>query len=400
MKKFIIFLFIVFSASVSANDNIGTVYFGENLAKTLSEHTDRLYLKIDASENLYFNRQHSGPVANNLDINTDHMVKVYFDDQICHSWKLNFSKLNTHSVIIRRSPGAWRMEPVSAVALKNQLARGRSCRELKSKYLTNPRSFVTFTKALDNHSSDNLWVLPWNNVEILIPKTQYTHVFASKGYQSTTDILMKTREGLKILAAMLPDRPVNDIFKTQSLENLSFESSPGNQSMTQKIYGGPVRLSEINRFGFSITPEDLICDTPNNGEQAAISIALILKNIESPGKLLSVHKITGAYDGWMEKQIHKGYFEYTLNIISDSKKESLCQISYIIPEKSVYKNIPFQIGREKEKKDKTLPKWLDAFSTALKINTKKSWKLYAREAEKQGFSPESIARTLTNLNID
>jgi hypothetical protein len=400
MKKFAVLLFIVFSVSVSANDNIGNVYFGENHAKIFSEHTDRLYLKIDDSANLYFNRHHSGPVINRLDINTDHMVKVYFDDQICHSWKLNFSKLNTHSVIIRRSPGSWRMEPVANMALKNQLSGDRSCLELKSKYLKNPRVYLTFSKAPDNHSSDNLWVLPWNNVEILIPRTQYTHVFASNGYQSTTDIVLKTREGMKILAAMLPDRPVDDIFKTQRLDTLAFESSPGGQSMTQKIYGGPVRLSQINRFGFSITPENLICDAQNAVEQAAISIALILKNIETPGKLLSVHKITGTYDGWMEKQIHTGYLEYTLNIISDSKKESLCQVSYIIPEKSVYKDMPFQIGREEKTQHNTLPKWLDAFSSALKTRAKNDWKVYAREAQKQGINPESIAGTLTNLNID
>lgn len=119
MKKSVLFLFILFSVSVFADDNIGKVYFGENLAKTLSEQTDRLYLKIDGSEKLYFNRRRSGPVIDNLDIRTDHMVKVYFDDQICESWKLNFSKLNTQSVIIRRAAGSWRMEPFSAGTLTN-----------------------------------------------------------------------------------------------------------------------------------------------------------------------------------------------------------------------------------------------------------------------------------------
>ena len=112
MLKYIIFALLIFSTSVLANDNVGKVYFGKNLAKPSSEHTDRLYLKINDSEKLYFNRPHKRPVSENLDLNKDHIVKVYFDDQIVISWILNYSKLKTQSVIIWRSAGSWRMEPV------------------------------------------------------------------------------------------------------------------------------------------------------------------------------------------------------------------------------------------------------------------------------------------------
>ena len=112
MIKHIIFVLLIFSTSVLANDNVGKVCFGKNLAKTSSEHTDRLYLKINDSEKLYFNRPHKGPVLENLDLNKDHIVKVYFDDQIVISWILSYSTLKTQRVIIWRSAGSWRMEPV------------------------------------------------------------------------------------------------------------------------------------------------------------------------------------------------------------------------------------------------------------------------------------------------
>ena len=86
--------------------------FWEDLAKPSSEHTDRLYLKINDSEKLYFNRPYKGPVLENLNLNKDHIVKVYFDDQIVISWILSYSKLKTQSVIIWRSAGSWRMEAV------------------------------------------------------------------------------------------------------------------------------------------------------------------------------------------------------------------------------------------------------------------------------------------------
>jgi hypothetical protein len=111
MLKQILLISLV-STPILANDKIGKVCFGRNLAKVYSEHTDQLYLKIDDSKKLFFNSPHDGPVLDNLDLDQDHMIKVYFGDQLVSSWPLNFSHLNTKSVIIWRSAGSWRMEPV------------------------------------------------------------------------------------------------------------------------------------------------------------------------------------------------------------------------------------------------------------------------------------------------
>ena len=108
--KQIILVLLLFSTSVMAGENTGNVFFGKNLAKPLVEHTDRIYLKIDNSEKLYFNREHGGPVLEKLDLNRDYVVKVFFDDKVAQSWILNFSKLKTDSVIIWRAAGSWRME--------------------------------------------------------------------------------------------------------------------------------------------------------------------------------------------------------------------------------------------------------------------------------------------------
>jgi hypothetical protein len=118
MKHILLLLCVLSSTAVAANSQTGTVCFGNNLAIPASEHTDRLYLKIDDSEKLYFNRPQNGPVLANLDINKMHMVKVYFDDQLGKSWTFNYSKLNTQSVIIWRAAGSWRMEPSKASECK------------------------------------------------------------------------------------------------------------------------------------------------------------------------------------------------------------------------------------------------------------------------------------------
>ena len=111
MKKLMIFMLLISSTSVFADDNGGKVFFGKNLAKPLIEHSDLIYLRINGSEKLYFNRKYEGPVIEDLDFKKDHIVTVYFGDKTAQSWILNFSKLKTQSVVIWRSSGSWRMEP-------------------------------------------------------------------------------------------------------------------------------------------------------------------------------------------------------------------------------------------------------------------------------------------------
>ncbi len=68
MIKFVTLFLFLLSASVGANDNIGKIFSGKNLAKPAIEHTYRLYLKVNDSEKLYFNKSHSGSVSANLDL--------------------------------------------------------------------------------------------------------------------------------------------------------------------------------------------------------------------------------------------------------------------------------------------------------------------------------------------
>jgi hypothetical protein len=111
MRKHFLLLFLIFSSTAFASDKLGKVCFGKNLAKPYSEHTDRIYLKVDDSDKLYFNRPNEEAILKGLDINKNHMVKVYFDNQLVRSWPLSFSDLGSYSVIIWRSSGSWRMEP-------------------------------------------------------------------------------------------------------------------------------------------------------------------------------------------------------------------------------------------------------------------------------------------------
>lgn len=111
-KAALIMLLLVAADVAIAKEMTGTVCLGVNLAKSASEHSEQLYLRVNDSPNIYFAHPYSGPkiVAQNLDINSNHTIKVYFNKTLAQSWLLNFSKLEANSVLIWRSSGAWHME--------------------------------------------------------------------------------------------------------------------------------------------------------------------------------------------------------------------------------------------------------------------------------------------------
>lgn len=98
------------SAPAEAGDC--AVCLGKNLSVALSEHSDRLYLRIGDSPRIYFYKPEKPPriVAKGLDPDKRYLVRVYYDDRVVVSWYLDFRKLDAKMATIWRSPGAWRMD--------------------------------------------------------------------------------------------------------------------------------------------------------------------------------------------------------------------------------------------------------------------------------------------------
>lgn len=105
---------LIYLPNVSmANELHGTVCLGKNLSIIASDHSNRLYLNIDGLAKFHFDKPFEAPkiVEENLDVNKEHTVYVYYDNEVVDSWPLNFSKLKTSSVLIWRAKGAWHMAP-------------------------------------------------------------------------------------------------------------------------------------------------------------------------------------------------------------------------------------------------------------------------------------------------
>ena len=119
-RALIIFAVLLPSQSLSAEEAGGIICLGNNLAKVADENSRRLHLQVDDSSNIYFTKPYNGPtlVEKGMSVTSDHTIKVFFDGDVVQSWTLNFERLNTNSVVVWRSAGAWRMDAIDASLCK------------------------------------------------------------------------------------------------------------------------------------------------------------------------------------------------------------------------------------------------------------------------------------------
>jgi len=90
----------------------GAVCLGPNLMFAPYTAEEHVSLTVDDSEQIDFFRQGEQPrlVMSDLDLKKIHVVKVLYQDEVTHSWQLDFRKFKTKLVQIWRSPGYWRMK--------------------------------------------------------------------------------------------------------------------------------------------------------------------------------------------------------------------------------------------------------------------------------------------------
>lgn len=147
-----------------------------------------------------------------------------------------------------------------------------------------------------------------------------------------------------------------------------------NVKQTEAMYGGSVKVSDLMLLAYETTPDRLTCKEENRIKESAISVALILKTITSPG-VTAAYKNVGTYDGWITKRMDENNIEYVLNIIPSYNDNQFIQITYRFPQESIYAYIPFHVGNKNPEPDKK-PAWLIALNNALKLKSNTSWEKY------------------------
>ncbi len=273
-----------------------------------------------------------------------------------------------------------------------------NCEKLKNELITMQGLNIKFTTKPSIQNEQLHWVLFWNDIEVLIPDTQYKSIFVLINKRNDYELRLHTIDDELIFLYSGEDAQMDDVFATLS-GNKEVITTPDGITMTKDMFGGPVRLSTIMKLAYENTPELLSCLEENRIKESTVASALILKEAATTN-LLAVYKDIGDYNGWITKSWSSGNnIEYDLNIISTSVDNLMLQIHYRISEHSKYGYLPLWTGR-KSPKIKEPPDWLAALNTALKSKSHDDWEAYIKEVKNTGISEKSILKTCENLNIN
>ena len=269
-----------------------------------------------------------------------------------------------------------------------------NCEKLKKDFLSDQNLYVTFTKKPNLQNKQTYWTLFWNNIEVLIPNTEYKHIHVSINKNNEYMIFLSSIDDVVISLIPHEDKVMEDVFAKRS-HNGESKTTPEGVLTTKDMFGGPVKMSTIMKLAYKSTPNVLTCIEENRVKESAIAVSLILKGTATDN-LMAVYNGIGAYEGWITKSRAENNLIYDLNIISDNQN---LKIYYRIPEGKKYEYLPFFVGGNKIESAKDAPRWLESLNKAIELKTNGSWKEFISDARKSGISEKSLSMTCKILNI-
>lgn len=273
--------------------------------------------------------------------------------------------------------------------------RGISCEEFKET-ISHESLYVTFTEKPLFSKKSKCWTLLWNGVHVLLPHVDFEDVHVKKSKNGRYELFLKTTEGIWISCFAEEDTLFKDVFAVMGDSNKSEISADGVAS-TNRMYGGPVALSDLMTIAYENTPDQITCCKENYVEDISVAISMILKKMTRL-ELVAAFKGVGDRSGWIIESKGKQLREYELNIL-DSTQERIFYLTYRLPENGNFHDLPFRVGGAWSADGDDVPPWLEALNLALASSSDEDWRRYAVAARQIGISEKSISGTLNNLKI-
>ncbi len=122
MKNFVLFFLLSFCIPCelyaesfvperhAAAAKVGAICAGPDYSKALPDKD--IYIKIDNGEKQIFSGARGKILFHNLNLDKKYLIRIFKDNTQFSSLKLEFVKFKTNFVMIWKSSGAWRMDPV------------------------------------------------------------------------------------------------------------------------------------------------------------------------------------------------------------------------------------------------------------------------------------------------
>ena len=267
---------------------------------------------------------------------------------------------------------------------------GMPCEAFKQAHLSASGLNVTFSPKPKASGGNNFWVLAWNGIDVILPRTAYEHVYFFKGEDNRYNFRLVAADHFQVnLLANTNDR-YEDVFAVSDLHNRTIETTAEGIAATRAMFGGAVRYSELMMRAYASTPEDITCCEKKYEQEMGTVVALIMKSIDRPDSLVAAYKGVGRHSGWITESASDGQVEYALNIVPGRDAKNVFHVIYEMSEKAPFHAVPFLVGRVESAAAAPPPGWLAALNHALQEDANEGWRRYIDAAREAGLSPKSI----------
>lgn len=194
------------------------------------------------------------------------------------------------------------------------------CPQLKQDVADSPLAAVTFTPLPPMPAAAApAWKIEWHGLTIPVPALDYSHIGLS-GKQHA--FMLITDDSYGIFTG-----------KPRGFEH----GSAQRQTLLQALWGPQATLGQVIAYGYTITPEDLDCDSNDLKTQARNAMALSLKTIAGPTDIVAMYQLPGWQLGLLE---HGHTDESMLNNSSLDSYRYLLQDDFDHPPSKVLYRLP------------------------------------------------------------
>lgn len=256
------------------------------------------------------------------------------------------------------------------------------CRELKRSLSQQPELNLTYQARPAKVVIQSSWQMLWFGTRVPIPAVNYSEVVVTGSPQERVVFMIGKLNGklVRVILDRNADALVDDVFAT--VEN---SSSKDGKAITNQLFGGAVKLSQLRDLGLRHTPADLSCVAARWQKEVPIALSLILKGVASPNS-----KASAVYE------IDRGQASLSHLTDSDSWQADwtdgifLSQVHLRLPKAHSYGDLGLGVGRTDWQVAKNPPKWLNALETAIAKPERANWQALTAAMKQAGMSEKSI----------
>lgn len=261
-----------------------------------------------------------------------------------------------------------------------------SCRQFKKEYLRNALDYLKFERKPAASLNKPVSFLDIQGIRIPVPQITFRKIGITQQSGAITSVILSTgkdrNDGIFLLGVM------------------AFAMSEENGTLDQatKDFFGASSFAEVHKQQFTVSPDDLKCDTFSKDD---LRTALLLVNkliIKPVGIAKHVYDL-GDYRGYLMEVETEIDIRWIVDMTDPSDAARTLTIHLLTPKGSGYESIGLLFGADSIDRGDSPPLWLQALNDALRFNDALHWKGFLAEAQKAGFDNESLEKVARDNGI-